>query len=95
MADAPLANETRPGPLGLDSLEPDLTLDAAHIRIAIPADIQGLKERAPDRAADWRRKTRAAFEAYFDRGYEAVEVVRDGDRSCYVLARGGRSALIS
>lgn len=90
VADAPLANATRPGPAGPECLEPDLTLDAARIRIAVPADIQGLKAGAPGLAADWRRKTRAAFETYLGRGYVAIEVVREGDRSCYVLARDVR-----
>ena len=95
VADAPLVNETRPSPCGIESLEPDLDLDAPRVRIAVPADIQGLKTRAPELAADWREKTRAAFEAYFARGYVAVEVVREGERSCYLLEREERPALTS
>ncbi|HEX7119908.1 MAG TPA: hypothetical protein VF212_14040 [Longimicrobiales bacterium] len=95
VADAPLANPTRPGLAGLECDEPDLSLDADRIRVAVPADIQGLKARAPELAADWRRKTRAAFEAYLGRGYVAVEVVREGDWSDYVLVRDGRPALTS
>ncbi|HEX6938631.1 MAG TPA: hypothetical protein VF158_04415 [Longimicrobiales bacterium] len=95
VADAPLANPTRPGPAGPECLDPDLALDADRIRIAVPSDIQRLKAAAPELARDWRRKTRAAFEAYLGRGYVAVEVVRDGDRSDYVLGRAERRALTS
>lgn len=75
--------------------EPDLSLEADRVRIAIPADIQALKAAAPALAAEWRRRTRAAFEAYFGRGYEAVELVREGETSSYVLAlvRADRPAL--
>jgi len=95
VADAPLVNETRPGASGIESLEPDLDLDAERIRIAVPADIQALKARSPELAAAWRARTRAAFEAYLGRGYVAVEVVREGERSCYVLGREERPALTS
>lgn len=95
MADAPLCNPTREGGAGLESAEPDLSLDAERIRLAIPVDLQALKERAPELAVDWRRKTRLAFEAYFARGYVAVELVREAGRSCYVLERSDRAAFLS
>lgn len=93
IAALPLVNETRRSPVGLESLEPDLSLDADRVRIAIPVDIQRLKTQALDLAADWRARTRAAFEAYLGRGYRVVELVREGERSCYVLERGGLSPL--
>lgn len=67
--------------------ELNLDLDVPVVRIAIPADIQSLKTRAPETALEWRRHTRDAFERYFARGYTAVDVVREGDRSHYILSR--------
>ncbi|MEJ2677957.1 MAG: GNAT family N-acetyltransferase [Gemmatimonadota bacterium] len=69
--------------------EPDLGLDAERVRVAIPVDIQGLKERAPELVLDWRARVRSALEGYLARGYVVTELVREGSRSCYVLARGG------
>ncbi len=95
VAGVPIVNEPRSGPHGLECLEPDLGLDAECVRITIPADIQALKARSPERAAEWRARTRAAFLAYFGRGYRAVDVVRQGEWSSYVLERGERSPLDS
>ena len=49
------------------------------VTIAVPAEIQSLKERDPGLARAWRAATRAAFEACFAGGYEAVELVRGED----------------
>lgn len=63
-------------------------LDAARIRIVIPADIQSLKAADPGAATRWRGTTREAFEAYLARGYEVTELVRESpDRSAYLLER--------
>ncbi|MFW6080020.1 MAG: GNAT family N-acetyltransferase [Gemmatimonadota bacterium] len=87
VASIPVVNPTRPvdddGTLRCDP--PDLSLDSPRLRIAIPADIQRLKTDAPDAALAWRRHTRTAFEHFFDRGYHAVDAVRDGDRTFYLL----------
>jgi chorismate synthase len=69
------------------SVPPDLTCDAARVRLAIPARIQDVKTRAPDSARAWREHTRAAFEAYLDRGYRVLELVRGEHVSDYVLGR--------
>ncbi len=65
--------------------QPDLSLTAPAIRLAIPADIQELRSRSPEVALDWRRTTRAAFEAYLGRGYAAIDLVRGPECSSYVL----------
>ncbi|MDQ2665599.1 MAG: GNAT family N-acetyltransferase [Gemmatimonadota bacterium] len=72
------------------TLEPDITLTAPCLRLAIPADIQQLKARSPDIAREWRRVTRAAFETYFSRGYVARAVARVGEYSEYLLERDER-----
>jgi chorismate synthase len=66
---------------------PRLDLNADHIRIAIPADIQNLKARALAAAVEWRGHTRAAFEHYLQAGYVVVDYVREGRLGSYVLAR--------
>jgi predicted GNAT superfamily acetyltransferase len=70
--------------------EPDLTRDEPLLRLQFPADIQALKAVDPAAARRWRATTRRAFQGYFAREYEAVDVVREsGERSRYVLARRG------
>jgi predicted GNAT superfamily acetyltransferase len=56
-------------------------------RIAIPARIQALKAEAPELARLWRSQTRASFEAGFDLGLSAIDLVRDGEVSHYILGR--------
>jgi predicted GNAT superfamily acetyltransferase len=70
--------------------EPDLGLDAPRLRLQIPADIQSLKVADPVGALRWRATTRKAFQAYFERGYEVIDVVRESrPLSSYLLERGG------
>jgi predicted GNAT superfamily acetyltransferase len=90
--DAPIVNAVREGAAGPVSGEPDLQLDAPSVRVAIPADVQGLKARAPECAREWRRVTRMAFESYFARGYVARALVRRGAWSEYLLEREGGDA---
>jgi predicted GNAT superfamily acetyltransferase len=89
---ASLVNVVRDGAAGPETGEPDLQLDAPSVRVAIPADVQGLKARAPECAREWRRVTRLAFETYFARGYLARALVRRGAWSEYILERGARDA---
>jgi predicted GNAT superfamily acetyltransferase len=83
----PVVNPPRVDGVVMETTTPDLTLDAPRVRIAIPGDIQRLKSAAPDAAVEWRQASRLAFETYFARGYVAVEVVREGPASSYILAR--------
>lgn len=61
--------------------------DAATVRVAIPADVQQLKQSDPDLARRWRQVTRRAFMAYLSRGYRVVAFVPEGERGAYVLRR--------
>jgi predicted GNAT superfamily acetyltransferase len=81
LGDAPVIN-----PAGA---EPDLGLDAARLRLQIPADIQEVKAVHPAGAGEWRRTTRAALLHYLGSGYEVVDLVREGELSSYLLERGG------
>jgi predicted GNAT superfamily acetyltransferase len=55
--------------------------------IAVPADIQELKTHAPDLALAWRENVRAAFEAAFAAGYQAVDMLRGDALARYILER--------
>ncbi len=57
----------------------DLNLDAPILRVEIPNDLQAIKKADMALAQDWRLKTRDLFEAYFARGYEAIDFVRAGE----------------
>ncbi len=87
LQNAPLVNATRTTPEGPATDEPNLDLEADRIRVAVPQDVQQLKEESAGLARQWRRVTRAAFEKYLGAGYVAVGMVRDDDCSCYVLER--------
>ncbi|MEO7217736.1 MAG: hypothetical protein ABI026_06040 [Gemmatimonadaceae bacterium] len=85
ISDVPLINPWVASPTGPLAGEPRLALTARCLRLAIPADIQALKEATPKAAADWRTVTRAAFEEYLGRGYVVTEVARDSLCSNYLL----------
>lgn len=72
------AGPPRPG-------SPRLDLDDPCVGVDIPSDIGEVMVRDPEAAAAWRAATRAVFEHYFSRGYEARELVRAGARATYVL----------
>jgi predicted GNAT superfamily acetyltransferase len=57
----------------------DLNLDVPLVRVEIPNDLQAIKKTNMALAQDWRLKTRDLFEAYFARGYEAIDFVRAGE----------------
>jgi chorismate synthase len=65
-----------------DGAEPPLP-EAPRVRIEIPARIQELKEREPERALAWRLGTRRAFEAYLGRGYRVTAFGRDAAGRCF------------
>lgn len=78
-ATSPVVNGTAPPPSGPGS----------RVRIEIPADIHEVLERAPQQAAEWRARTRGAFQRYMPTGYRVVAFYRDGSGRCfYGLAPG-------
>jgi len=50
--------------------------DAPLVAIAVPPDIQALKQRSPGDALAWRVSTRRAFEHYLARGYAVTGFAR-------------------
>ncbi|HSG07926.1 MAG TPA: hypothetical protein VLA36_06200 [Longimicrobiales bacterium] len=70
--------------------DPDLTLDALRVRVAVPTDIAEIMATSMDLAVAWREATRSALTHYLARGCEVREFVR-GQRTChYLLTREGR-----
>lgn len=61
--------------------------DAEHVRIAVPSDIQALRDGDLSLARAWREATRHAFERAFAHGFEARELIRDGTVGWYLLSR--------
>lgn len=55
------------------------------VRVEIPADIFAVRERDPDAAAGWRRRTRRAFLARLDAGYRVSGFVPGPGRGFYLL----------
>jgi len=78
-ATSPVVNNTlRPPPAS-----------GSRVRIEIPADIYGVLESAPEQAAEWRARTRGAFQQYLSQGYRVATFYRDRatGRCFYGLAR--------
>jgi predicted GNAT superfamily acetyltransferase len=65
----------------------DPLTDGPAVLVAVPHDIQTLKQADPDAAVAWRMTTRRAFEHYLPRGFRVTGFVRgSGDApSAYVL----------
>jgi predicted GNAT superfamily acetyltransferase len=77
--DSPIVNACSGGTGDRHITAIDLTLDAPIVRVEIPNDLQAIKQANMALAQDWRLKTRDLFEAYFSRGYEAIDFVRAGE----------------
>ena len=77
-----------PGPADLAALRVEGAA-AGGLRVPVPADIQGLRDRAPELAARWRSVTRTVLSPLLGEGWEVRELVRDPARpshlSHYVL----------
>jgi predicted GNAT superfamily acetyltransferase len=67
----------------------DLTVDARRLWIEIPTGFTHMQQQAPERALQWRLHVRQMFQAYFAKGYRAVDFVlqRDAGFGRYLLAK--------
>ena len=69
----------------------DLESESEAVCVEIPVSIQAIRKADLALAVDWRRKTREIFEAYFERGYVAVDFDREergaAHRNVYILWR--------
>jgi predicted GNAT superfamily acetyltransferase len=59
--------------------------EEGRILIQIPSDFQSLKAADRNLALEWRLHTRALFEGAFAKGYEATDLLAEGERSYYLL----------
>jgi len=89
VASAPVVN---PSPLAGEWLSPgpaDLSLSDRRVLVEIPVGFSEMQQRDPARALEWRLATRAVFQAYFGRGYRAVDffLSREARRGHYLLAQ--------
>lgn len=86
---APIANPTRLDAQWrkVDSI--DLSREDRRVWIEIPTGFTEMQQQAPDRALQWRMDLRQLFEAYFAKGYRAVDFVlqREAGFGRYLLAR--------
>jgi predicted GNAT superfamily acetyltransferase len=67
----------------------DPLVDGAAVAIAVPPDIQDLKQRDPAAALGWRDSTRRALEHYLSHGYAVRGFLRgsEGAPPAYLVAR--------
>jgi predicted GNAT superfamily acetyltransferase len=83
-----LVNPPRPGEGAAHPGVPVEPGDDVAIEIAVPADIDAIRREDPVLATAWRENLRTSFEAAFEAGYTAVDLVRGEPCSRYVLTRG-------
>ncbi len=72
---------------GLRLAEYDLQAETEAVCVETPTNIQAMRQENLALALDWRNKTREMFEAYFARGYMAVDFAREADRNRYTRWR--------
>ena len=89
VATAPLVNPSREGGRWLAPGPAGLSLDAPRVLVEIPVGVAELQLDDPALALEWRLATRAIFQAYFSRGYRAVDffLSRASGRGHYLLAQ--------
>ena len=70
-------------------LNKDMSLEepADKVLIEIPGDINAVHEESPERAREWRERTRRQFTEAVDAGYVVKDFYREADRGVYILGR--------
>lgn len=91
IAAAPLVNPSHVRGEWLAPGDADLSQDARRVLVEIPTEFTEMQARDPELALAWRLHTRQVFQAYFGRGYRAVDfyLSRPAGRGHYMLARTG------
>jgi chorismate synthase len=86
---APVVNTTALDGAWLSVSAINLALDDRRVWIEIPTGFTEMQQQTPERALRWRLDVRQMFEAYFARGYRAVDFVlqREHGFGRYLLAR--------
>jgi chorismate synthase len=90
VTEAPIVNTTRMDGDWRETTAINLALDDRRVWIEIPTGFTEMQQHAPNRALKWRLDVRQMFEAYFAKGYRAVDFVlqREQGFGRYLLARG-------
>lgn len=85
----PRANRTRVTADNLLACEPelDLSLDVDTLLIEVPKTIIDVMARDRELALDWRHRTRAMLQAYFEKGYRVDGLHRSDTSAFYRLTR--------
>lgn len=84
--DAPSAADAPPG-AGAPEAAEDEAAGAAPpvVRVEVPSDVFAVRERDPEEAEAWRRRTRQAFLARLRAGYRVASFVPGPERGFYLL----------
>jgi predicted GNAT superfamily acetyltransferase len=87
---APVINPSRQTESWLEPGVARLDFEDRRVLVEIPTDFGEMQARHPALALEWRMATRMAFQAWFARGYRAVDffLARDAGRGHYLLAKG-------
>jgi chorismate synthase len=87
---APIANPSRVTAAWREPGSADRSLDDRRVRIEIPTGFTDMQRESHDLALKWRLHVRELFQAYFSRGYRAVDFAlqREQGFGRYLLARG-------
>ncbi len=86
---APVVNPSRQTGEWLAPATGQLDLDDRRVLVEIPVGFTEMQARSPEAALEWRMETRRIFQAYFARGYRAVDFFLscESGRGHYLLAR--------
>ena len=89
VSEAPIVNPTEIDGSWRQTTSIDLSRDDRRVWLEIPTGFTEMQQQAPDRALRWRMELRQMFEAYFARGYRAVDFVLQRDKGFgrYLLAK--------
>ena len=89
VSEAPIVNSTRMDGSWREVTAINLALEDRRVWIEIPTGFTDMQQHAPERALRWRLDLRQMFEAYFAKGYRAVDFVlqRENGFGRYLLAR--------
>ena len=71
----------------LKATNPVLENPSDKLLIEIPSDINALQEENPERALEWRERTRREFITAIDAGYIVRDFYRDGEKGIYILGK--------
>ena len=85
---APVVNPSREGATALVPGPADLRLDARRVLVEVPGGFSEMQIAEPTLALEWRLAVRTIFQAYFARGYRAVDffLSSSSGRGHYLLA---------